>query len=107
MVIKTVNKVIEKALEKGFANVNGRMAQGWGYYGELESKYRATYENGILCLEHWGTEILNVDVIGKTVIAYYMESKSDRDAIVSTLDLLKVPYNKVSYRPSIGAGEIA
>lgn len=107
MVIKTVNNIVEKALSTGYANINGRMAQGWGYFGELESKYRATYENGILSLEHWGTEILNVDVVGKTVIAYYMESKSDRDAIVSALDLLKVPYIKVSYRPSLGFGEIA
>lgn len=107
MVIKTVNTIVEKAMETGFANVNGRMSQGWGYYGQLESKYRATYEKGILSLEHWGTEILNLDVLGNTIISYYMESKSDRDAIVSTLDLLGIPYNKVSYRPSVGVGEIA
>lgn len=34
---KQLQTIIEKAVEKGFANKNGRMFFGQGYYGELES----------------------------------------------------------------------
>lgn len=52
---KQLEAIIEKALEKGYANVNGRI-RDYGYIGPLESQWQAHYNKEIdtFCLYHWG-----------------------------------------------------
>lgn len=58
---KTLEKLIDKALKTGKANINGRM-KDFGYIGELESKYKAHYNKDIdtLVVYHWGTCIVSI-----------------------------------------------
>jgi len=58
---KTLEKLFNKAMKTGHANINGRM-RAYGYVGELESKYTMEYwkESGNFCLYHWGTLILEI-----------------------------------------------
>ena len=81
-----LNNLLNKAVTKGQANVNGRMSYGYGYKGPLESKYSATIENDILTFTHWGTKTLELDLKGRTIIDYYGESVSDRDSLNDVLN---------------------
>lgn len=86
---KTLEKLLNKALKTGYANLNGRM-NTYGYIGKLESKYRFEYnqETGDLTLSHWGTEILTIGSLKSSrpiVKEFYGESKSDRDALCLTI----------------------
>lgn len=115
---KTLEKLLNKALKTGYANLNGRM-NTYGYEGELESKYKMEYdqETGDLTLYHWGTEILTIGNLksSKPIVKYfYGQSKSDRDALCFVFDYLGMDYSG-QYRPSIeefsvtadfGTGEI-
>ncbi len=57
---KQLEKLTEKALRTGFANLNGRYYIYYQGYSELESKWKVQYDNetGDLELYHWGTKIL-------------------------------------------------
>lgn len=101
---KTLEKLLDKALKTGYANINGRIKE-YGYVGELESKYCFKYdqETGDLTLSHWGTEILTIGSLkaSKPIVKeFYGESKSDRDALCWLFDRLELPYY-AKYRPSI------
>ena len=101
---KTLEKLLDKALKTGYANVNGRM-KDYAYVGDLESKYRIEYnqETGDLTVSHWGTEILTIGSLKSSkpiVKEFYGESKSDRDALCFIFDYFETGY-KASYRPSI------
>ena len=80
-----LNNLLNKATQSGKANVNGRMAYGYGEKGPLESKYSATINNDILTFTHWGTKTLELDLKGRTIIEYYGESVSDRDSLNDVL----------------------
>lgn len=80
-----LNNLLSKATQSGQANVNGRMSYGYGYKGELESKYSATINNDILVFTHWGTKTLELDLKGRTIIYFYGESVSDRDSLNDVL----------------------
>lgn len=80
-----LTNLLSKATQSGQANVNGRKSYGYGYKGELESKYSATIENDILTFTHWGTKTLELDLKGRTIIEYYGESVSDRDSLNDVL----------------------
>lgn len=102
---KTLTKLVNKAMGKGVANINGRMFFGQGYYGELESKYKAEYnkESDTFSLDHWGTNIITMEgVSGDTpkVAHIYGQSKSDRDAIMFVFDYFDCKDFSVSYKPS-------
>ena len=102
---KIVKNIIEKALEKGYANKNGRMHLPY-YIAELESQYQARYnkDSGTLEFDHWGTMILKIDNVysDKPIIEHiYGQSKSDRDSIETIFMYFGLPY-RVSYRPSTG-----
>ena len=103
---KTLEKLLDKALKTGYANINGRMkGYGYGWEGELESKYCFEYdqETGDLTLSHWGTLILTIGSLkaSKPIVKeFYGESKSDRDALCWLFDRLELPYY-AKYRPSI------
>lgn len=101
---KTLEKLYDKAIKTGHANINGRM-KAYGYVGELQSKYTMEYfeETGEFCLYHWGTLIMKIDNIKAskpTVQEFYGESKSDRDALCWLFNHLGLPYY-ARYRPSI------
>lgn len=81
-----LNNLLSKATQSGHANVNGRASYGYGYKGELESKYSATINNDILTFTHWGTKTLELDLKGRTIIEYYGESVSDRDSLNDVLN---------------------
>lgn len=101
---KTLEKLFNKAMKTGYANINGRM-RVYGYVGELQSKYTMEYweESDEFCLYHWGTLIIKLDNLKDskpTIQEFYGESKSDRDALYWLFNHLELPYY-AKYRPSI------
>ena len=106
---KTLEKLLDKALKTGYANLNGRMRE-YGYIGDLESKYCFEYnlETGDLTLSHWGTEILTIGSLKSSnpiVKEFYGQSKSDRDAITFVFNYFDTDY-KASYKPSTDTFEV-
>lgn len=102
---KTLQKLTEKAMIKGMANINGRMYYGSGYYGQLESKYQARYDekSDTFSLDHWGTNIITLENVSSDtpkVAHIYGQSKSDRDAIMFIFDYFDCKDFMVSYKPS-------
>ena len=81
-----LTNLLNKAIQSGQANINGRMSYDNGYKGPLESKYSATIDNDILTFTHWGTKTLELDLKGRTIIDYYGESVSDRDSLNDVLN---------------------
>jgi hypothetical protein len=81
MIIATVNDGKER-------NMNRRMNLGFGEFGDLRSCWRVSYDNDILTLSHWGTDILVYDCKGYTLISSLITSKSDADGIQLALDYI-------------------
>lgn len=101
---KQLETLLEKALKTGYANANGRKRE-YCYIGELESKYKITYDNetGDLKVYHWGTLILKFGSLkaSKPIVKkFYGQSKSDRDTLVTIFNYFDTNYS-ASYRPSI------
>lgn len=101
---KTLEKLFNKAMKTGYANLNGRM-RSRGFIGDLESKYTMKYfeNNGNFYLYHWGTLILEIGSLKSSkpiVKKFYGKSKSDRDALCWLFNHLELPYY-AKYRPSI------
>ena len=101
---KQLEKLLNKALKTGSANLNGRKRE-FGYVGRLESKYKVTYDNetGDLQVYHWGTRILKLGSLksSKPIVKYfYGQSKSDRDALQFIFDWFGTGYS-ASYKPSL------
>lgn len=101
---KTLENIINKAVEKGYANKNGRMS--YGYISTLESQWQARYdkETDIFELDHWGTNIVTLEQFStKPLVSHiYGQSKSDRDALVKLFNYCGRNDFYVSYRPSTG-----
>lgn len=102
---KQLEKLTEKALRTGFANLNGRYYIYYQGYSELESKWQVQYDNetGDLELYHWGTKILKLGSLkaSKPIVKeFYGQSKSDRDALTFMFHYFGLPYG-ASYRPSV------
>ena len=101
--LKTIENLFEKARNNndGVANINGRPSYYFGEKGELQSKYRITFTANNIFMEHWGTEIIDINTAEKQVVAWYGESNSDRDAINMLLYLLSMDHKYLAiYRPS-------
>lgn len=96
---KQLEKLIEKALYKGEAVVNGRKSY-WGGKGDLEEKYAIKIDGNILKLRHWGTETLVIDTRKKKVLEWYGESVSDRDSMNYIKDKFGIE-GRFRYRPSV------
>lgn len=96
---KQLEKLIEKALYKGEAVVNGRKFY-WGGKGDLEEKYAIVIDGDILKLRHWGTETLTINTRKKEVLEWYGEGVSDRDSMNFVKDAFGVD-GRFRYRPSI------
>ena len=56
--MKTLNKLFNKANQKGYARINGRMSLGFGMVGELEEKYSISINSDILTLSQFSSPIL-------------------------------------------------
>lgn len=101
---KTLEKLFDKVMKTGYANINGRM-RAYGYVGELQSKYTMEYfqDTGNFYLYHWGTLIIKLGSLkdSKPIVQeFYGESRSDRDALCWLFNHLDLPYF-AKYRPSI------
>jgi len=96
--IQVVENTIVKALESGEAIKNGRIRDRWGA-GPLREQYAATLNGDTFSLRHWGTEILRLDLDTNTVVRYYGEGNSDRDAVQTALNHFNVSAN-AHYYPS-------
>lgn len=102
---KQLEKLTEKALRTGFANLNGRYYIYYQGYSELESKWQVQYDNetGELEIYHWGTKILKLGSLkaSKPIVKeFYGQSRSDRDALAFMFRYFGLPYG-ASYRPSV------
>lgn len=101
---KQLQTIIEKAVSKGFANVNGRYYIYYQGQSELESKWQARYnkETDTFELDHWGTNIIILEQFSTfpLVAHIYGQSKSDRDALVQLFNYCGRNDFHVSYRPS-------
>jgi len=102
---KQLEKLTEKALRTGFANLNGRYYIYYQGYSELESKWQVQYDNetGDLELYHWGTKILKLGSLkaSKPIVKeFYGQSRSDRDALAFMFRYFGLPYG-ASYRPFV------
>lgn len=101
---KQLQTIIEKAVAKGFANVNGRYYIYYQGQSELESKWQARYnkDTDVFELDHWGTNIIILEQFSTfpLVAHVYGQSKSDRDALVQLFNYCGRNDFRVSYRPS-------
>lgn len=101
---KQLQTIIEKAISKGFANVNGRYYIYYQGQSELESKWQARYnkDTDVFELDHWGTNIIILEQFSTfpLVAHIYGQSKSDRDALVQLFQYCGRNDFHVSYRPS-------
>ena len=101
---KTLENIINKAVEKGYANKNGRMS--YEYISTLESQWQARYDRDkdIFELDHWGTNIVTLEQFStKPLVSHiYGQSKSDRDALVQLFNYCGRNDFYISYRPSTG-----
>lgn len=101
---KQLQTIIEKAVSKGFANVNGRYYIYYQGQSELESKWQARYnkETDTFELDHWGTNIVTLEQFSTfpLVAHIYGQSKSDRDALVQLFNYCGRNDFHVSYHPS-------
>lgn len=101
---KTLQTIIEKAVSKGFANVNGRYYIYYQGQSELESKWQARYnkDTDVFELDHWVTNIVTLEQFSTfpLVAHIYGQSKSDRDALVQLFNYCGRNDFYVSYKPS-------
>lgn len=100
---KQLQNLVEKAQEKGFAKVNGRQREYYGFGSSWESeimeKYSVEIKNNIVKLKHWETKTLEIDIKNKKVLDVYGISNSDRDSVNFILNKFNMPYH-VHFYPS-------
>lgn len=96
--IKTIDTLLAKAEQKGFARINGRYNDGYGL-GELEEKYSIKIEDNILTMKHWGTVTAQINLHDNTLEYHYGESVSDRDSLNTLVYCLGIAPN-FRYLPS-------
>lgn len=100
--MKIIENLLQKAEQKGFASVNGRIIErdfGYVYKGDLEEKYSIKIIDNTLTFKHWGTVTLVADLSTDTIVEWYGESVSDRDSLNNLIDLLGIK-GKFHYYPS-------
>lgn len=96
--IKTIDNLLAKAQEKGFARINGRYNDGYGL-GHLEEKYSIEIEGDSLTMKHWGTVTAQINLHDNTLEYYYGQSNSDRDSLNTLVYCLGIAPN-FRYLPS-------
>lgn len=100
---KQLENLVQKAKEKGFARINGRQREYYGFgnfwESEIMEKYSVEIKDSIVKLRHWETQTLEIDTVNKKVLDVYGISNSDRDSVNFILDKFNIPYH-VHYFPS-------
>ena len=100
---KQLENLVAKAQVKGFARINGRQREYYGFGSSWESeimeKYSVEIKDSIVKLKHWETKTLEIDTEKKSVNYVYGISNSDRDSVNFILNKFNVPYH-VHYYPS-------
>lgn len=100
--MKIIENLLQKAEQKGFASVNGRIIErdfGCVYKGDLEERYSIKMIDNTLTFKRWGTVTLVADLSTNTIKEWYGESVSDRDSLNSLINLLGID-GKFHYYPS-------
>ena len=85
-IIKTVEKLIERAERKGVATLNKTFRENYyNFYNGKQEVYRVEKDGAIFTLYHYGTETCQVDTATKEILHIYGESVSDADSIFTFL----------------------
>lgn len=101
-IIKTVEKLIERAERKGIATLNKKMNDGYYMYSMVTTEvYRVEKEGTIFTLYHYGTETCQVDTETKEILHVYGESVSDADSIFTFLHYFDIVLT-FGYKPVNG-----
>lgn len=85
-IIKTVEKLVERAERKGVATLNKKVNEGYYSYSPVTKEvYRVEKDGNIFTLYHYETETCQVDTATKEILHIYGESVSDADSIFTFL----------------------
>ena len=85
-IIKTVEKLIERAERKGVATLNKTFRENcYNFYNGKQEVYRVEKDGAIFTLYHYETETCQVDTATKEILHVYGESVSDADSIFTFL----------------------
>ena len=85
-IIKTVEKLIERAERKGVATLNKTLRENYyHFYNGKQEVYRVEKDGAIFTLYHYETETCQVDTATKEILQIYGESVSDADSIFTFL----------------------
>lgn len=85
-IIKTVEKLIERAERKGVATLNKKVNDGYYSYSLVTKEvYRVEKEGNIFTLYHYETKTCQLDTAKNEILDIYGESVSDADSIFTFL----------------------
>lgn len=101
-IIKTVEKLVERAERKGVATLNKKVNEGYYSYSPVTKEvYRVEKDGNIFTLYHYGTETCQVDTETKEILHVYGESVSDADSIFTFLHYFDIVLT-FGYKPVNG-----
>lgn len=101
-IIKTVEKLIERAERKGVATLNKKVNDGYYTYSMITKEvYRVEKEGNIFTLYHYGTKTCQVDTAKNEILHIYGESISDADSIFTFLHYFDIVLT-FGYKPVNG-----
>lgn len=85
-IIKTVEKLVERAERKGVATLNKKVNDGYYTCSPVTKEvYRVEKDGNIFTLYHYGTKTCQVDTAKNEILHIYGESVSDADSIFTFL----------------------
>ena len=101
-IIKTVEKLIERAERKGVATSNKTFRENYyNFYNGKQEVYRVEKAGTIFTLYHYETETCQVDTATKEILYIYGESVSDADSIFTFLHYFDIVLT-FGYKPVNG-----
>lgn len=101
-IIKTVEKLIERAERKGVATLNKTLRENYHhFYNGKKEVYRVEKYGAIFTLYHYETETCQVDTATKEILHVYGESVSDADSIFTFLHYFDIVLT-FGYKPVNG-----
>lgn len=101
-IIKTVEKLIERAERKGVATLNKKVNDGYYTYSPVTKEvYRVEKDGNIFTLYHYETKTCQVDTAKNEILDVYGESISDADSIFTFLHYFDIVLT-FGYKPVNG-----
>lgn len=101
-IIKTVEKLIERAERKGVATLNKTFRENcYNFYNGKQEVYRVEKDNNIFTLYHYETKTCQIDTATKKILYIYGESLSDSDSIFTFLHYFDIVLT-FGYKPVNG-----